>query len=382
MASKIFKNYVNDWYMRRYTNSGKFFYCQIHLLRSCQNNCVHCYFREMENKSEFQLSIENIKDIISKIKTISSELDLVPHIDYTGGDPLLHPHFFDIAEYTASQKLLFGIKGNPHLLNNTNLKNLKSLGVHNIRLSLEGLNDYNDSIRGKGSFKTTIEAVSRIKEYGLPVHIHTTISKFNMMQLIPLYLFFVSNDFLIDNFTWSRFWSLDDLEDCLSREQVENFFLMLVEFYDNLFSTNNFYTTNIKGELVPKIYIGFKEHLWFPFLYQKGYIEESLAMKIIETPNCLNCSVNQHAYIIDNNGDVYSCRKIDKSLLGNILRKPFDEMLSSANKCSPADSLCGSCKYFNGCGGCAAIGKSKTGSAQTGDPDCFIDNSPCNILFT
>ena len=74
----------------------------------------------------------------------------------TGGEPLLHRSFKEINQMLPEffiRKILFT---NGLLLNN---KILSDLNVNEIQISIDGLEEAHDSIRGKGTFRLSIEAI-------------------------------------------------------------------------------------------------------------------------------------------------------------------------------------------------------------------------------
>lgn len=372
------KTYATRWFENCYNFMPKQFYSQIHLTRACEYKCAHCYFTEIPSQFETRLSFPVVLKILNETKENGMKMGLLPKVDFTGGDPLLHPNFFDIAEYASSLSIPFGIKGNPDLLVQRDVrKKLKKLNVGSISLSLDGLENIHDSIRGIGSFNKVVDAIGVLKDDGFVVKVHTTVSKINFNQLLPLLNFFIDNHFVIDNWTWSRFWTIIDTQDMINRFEVISIFDDLIQAYSFLLQQVNFYITNSKGEQVPRVFLGFKEHLWYPYLCQKGFISDEVMKKINEHPNSVNCTATKHVYIIDSDGEVYKCRKILDSRIGNINSDSLSKMI----RCKTAEefiqlknnSTCGRCSFFNGCGGCAAIALAKRNSVWAGDPDCFLD---------
>ena len=369
------KTYVNRWFEESNYFMTKQFYSQIHLTRACEYSCDHCYFKEIPGKPNTHLNINVIKKIIDDTKITSRKLGLIPRVDFTGGDPLLHPDFFSIAQYTASQNIPFGLKGNPDFLLDSDIrKELKKLNISSISLSLDGLEKIQDNLRGQGSFNKTISCIGILKEEGFVVKVHSTVSRFNIDQLLPILFFFVNNRFIIDNWTWSRFWTINDVNDMISDQQIDRSFELIIDAYSKLLSKGDFFYSNSNGDLVPRIILGFKEHLWFPYLYSKGFISNDIADNIITSTNSVNCTATKHVYIIDSNGEVYKCRKIIESRIGNIISDPFEIIINSDTAILfnnlKDHSKCGSCFLFNGCGGCAAISLAKKKSVFERDPDC------------
>lgn len=69
-------------------------YIMIAITNRCNLNCVHCGFSAGIENNE-HLFLEDILDIINKNRNINS-------ITITGGEPLIHPDFFEIAKYLGA----------------------------------------------------------------------------------------------------------------------------------------------------------------------------------------------------------------------------------------------------------------------------------------
>ena len=95
----------------------------------------------------------------------------------TGGEPLLHSRFEKINEMLLQffiRKILFT---NGLLLSK---KILKNLNVDEIQISIDGLENAHDSLRGRGTFKKTIEAVKNAINSGFEVSVSTMVHPENL----------------------------------------------------------------------------------------------------------------------------------------------------------------------------------------------------------
>ena len=60
---------------------------------ACNLKCIHCY-NDSGKKRRNELTLEEIYKLIDEAKRIG-----VLRVNVSGGEPLVHPHFFEIAEY-------------------------------------------------------------------------------------------------------------------------------------------------------------------------------------------------------------------------------------------------------------------------------------------
>lgn len=361
----LFYNYVNQWYRNRLT-LDRLLYCQIHVTKRCQNQCTHCYFRELSSTC-YDMPIKELIELIEAIRIKADSSSLIPRIDFTGGDPLLYPFIDQAAEACNRAGIQYGFKCNPEsiITKKEQLGHVMDL-CSGISLSIDGLPNTHDSIRGYGSFNNTLKAIEILKDSGIQLKISTTVSYDNLGDLIPLMEFLRHERILVDDYTWARYWSITHRDKILSAVDMMQVFEELSEYYEYMFSDKSFYVRLSDGRLVPQIMIGFKEHQWYPFFVKKGIIDSELQHDILSRSNCINCTATKHYYIIDPDFTVYKCRKlpetkIDLALIGTQEGVGF---------CNSNLVECRRCIYYNACGGCAAISKSLVESMFKVEPLC------------
>jgi radical SAM protein with 4Fe4S-binding SPASM domain len=374
MDNKL-KEYASEWFVSYYNYSVKQLYIQFHITRLCESRCPHCYFNDLES-IKGTLSFEECQHVIDEIVTAANRMQLKPLIDFTGGDPLLHPAIYDVLQYGHSLGVSVGLKCNSHQITSSTIEKLRKYSVERIYLSLEGLEIVNDSIRGKGDFNRTIKAIALLKEHGFYTRVHMTLSKHNLNETIPLMEFLIDNKFIIDVFSWSRFWTDRNPELLIEKSEFEVILEKQLAYLNKLYNSDDFYVSLDNGNIVPRIGFEFKEHIWFPFLYKKGFINSSTYESLSSACNSVNCTSTRNVYIIDNNGDIAKCRKIAESKIGNLFVDSLFEIIENDFNLKYKEmkqySKCGKCNFFNVCAGCPAMALAKTGNQFNGDPDCFI----------
>ncbi len=144
-------------------------YLELQITNKCNLKCKHCY---ISNKSFSELSINQIRVILKEFEEIQGLKVLI-----TGGEPLIHSRFKEINEMLPEfsvRKVLFT---NGLLLNR---KALKSLNIDEIQISIDGLKDAHDSLRGKGTFGLSIGSVKRAIDCGFEVSISTMVHPKNV----------------------------------------------------------------------------------------------------------------------------------------------------------------------------------------------------------
>ena len=81
----------------------------------------------------------------------------------TGGDPLLYPDWKPFLAEVKRRGKRISMMGNPETLTEENLSALAGFGVSHYQLSLDGLKQTHDSIRGPGRFAAALQGLEKLK---------------------------------------------------------------------------------------------------------------------------------------------------------------------------------------------------------------------------
>lgn len=144
-------------------------YLELQITDRCNLGCRHCYIGQRKDN---ELSLSRIKKVLSEFEEMQGLRVLI-----TGGEPLVHSRFVEINKMLPGffiRKILFT---NGLLLNK---KILKNLNVDEIQISIDGLEKAHESLRGKGTFSKTIEAVKNAINAGFEVSISTMVHPENL----------------------------------------------------------------------------------------------------------------------------------------------------------------------------------------------------------
>ena len=326
-----------------FTSSG-FFTLQWHITQKCDLHCRHCYDRS--DRSPLPLS-EGFR-ILDDLHDFCRAHFVKGQVSFSGGNPLLYPHFTALYQAAVDRGLQVAILGNP-----TDSKTLEKLAAIQTpvfyQISLEGLREHNDYMRGSGHFLRSLEFLDRLKAAGIFSMVMLTLTRANLDQVLPLTEVLRER---VDLFTFNRLAMVGEGADLYSvepekyREFLPQYLAAaekssFIALKDNLFNI-------VKQE---------QNQPWFGGC--AGY-------------GC-GAAFNFMALLPD--GEVHACRKLP-SLLGNI----FDDNLNTiyhseiAGRYRQGSKACRDCAIRPVCGGCPAVVYGFGLDVFTDkDPYCFME---------
>ena len=150
-------------------------YLELQITDRCNLRCRHCYIGEGLRQD---LSIGQIEKVLREFEEIHGLRLLL-----SGGEPLLHPFFWevnDILKDYAFRSVL--------LSNGTRITKevAKRLCVREVQISLDGMREGHDSLRGKGTFKKAVKAIDHLQEANIQVSVATMVHQKNLNEFDPL----------------------------------------------------------------------------------------------------------------------------------------------------------------------------------------------------
>lgn len=105
---------------------------------------------------------------------------------FTGGDPLMRPDVYDIAEYAVKKGVRVSMtpSATPNVTKEM-IQKAKEVGLARWAFSLDGPTaEIHDHFRGtEGSFQLTMNAIRYLHELKIPIQINTVVSNYNVDAL-------------------------------------------------------------------------------------------------------------------------------------------------------------------------------------------------------
>lgn len=144
-------------------------YLELQITGRCNLRCRHCY---LDSPSAVDMPVKTVISILEQFEEMQGLRLLI-----SGGEPLLHPDFWDINEAISS----FGVR--TVLLTNGTLidrQTARKLKVHETQVSLDGLGPSHDALRGRGAFVKAMNGIVELLNAGKEVSIATMIHAANL----------------------------------------------------------------------------------------------------------------------------------------------------------------------------------------------------------
>lgn len=318
------------------------FTLQWHLTQTCDLSCKHCYDRSQRAAFPF----ERVIPLMQELRNFCWSRFVQPQVSFSGGNPLLHPQFYDIYRAASEHGLMTAILGNA--ASREQIEQILAIQrpVY-YQVSLEGLEGHNDLIRGAGNFRRTIDFLQMLTEMGVPNMVMLTLTRANLDQVIPLAEVLEG---ITGGLTFNRL-ALFGEGAQLALPTREEYRIFLEQYLDAI-PTHP--VLALKDSLLNTIYEEAGHDL---FGGCAGY----------------GCGAAFNFVAILSDGEVHACRKFP-SPIGNILTQSLEEVYNSptAARYRDGSTACSGCRLKPVCGGCLAVTASFGQDPLTSkDPYCF-----------
>lgn len=157
------------------------FTLQWHITHRCDLHCRHCYDRSRRN----DVSLEKGIDVLDQMRSFCLKHNVYGQVSFSGGNPFMHPDFYALYRAANERNLNLAILGNP--VSEVELDSLLQIARPVFfQVSLEGLEEHNDQIRGVGNFAAVFDFLDLLKKKNIYSMVMLTLTQANMPQVLPL----------------------------------------------------------------------------------------------------------------------------------------------------------------------------------------------------
>jgi selenobiotic family peptide radical SAM maturase len=322
------------------------FTLQWHVTQSCDLNCKHCYDRSDRSYPELAEGLR----ILDEFRSFCRSRYVHGQVTFSGGNPLLYPYFKEIYRAASERGFTVAILGNP--APEAQIKEIVQISHPSFyQVSLEGLQEHNDYIRGPGHFKRVISFLEILKNLNIYSMVMLTLTKDNINQVLPLAEKLRNHT---DHFTFNRLSQVGEGANLVLPPRDE--YRAFLKDYSEAARTNPV--------------MGLKDNLFNILRYENG-------MKSTGGCTGFGCGAAFNFLTLLPDGEVHACRKFP-SLLGSVHDNSLADIYDSelARKYRSGSASCNSCPIKPSCGGCMASAYSNgLDIFKERDPYCFICRS-------
>jgi len=149
------------------------------ITNECNLACLHCIEESGPGKAfKDELDREGALAVVDQL--MDNE---VPYLSFSGGEPMLHPNFFEMVERVTSRGSQLKIETNGHYLTPDNCARLKALEVKAVQVSLDGATSATfGRMRVRGEFDRTVEGIRNLVAAGVAVEVNFSPAAFNIHE--------------------------------------------------------------------------------------------------------------------------------------------------------------------------------------------------------
>ena len=260
----------------------------------CNARCNMCNRYKKPSKPEEEISVETIKRLPKMYFT-----------NITGGEPFIRTDLKDIVRelYKKSDRIVISTNG---FFTDRIVDLCKEFPNIGIRISIEGLEETNNKIRGlDNGFQRGYTTLKKLRKMGMKdVGFGMTVQDANCKDLVPLYQ--ISNEMGMEFATASLHNSFYFVE---AKNIIHNR-PMVAKQFENL--VNELLNSNSPKK-------------WF-----RAYFNHGLINYIYGQKRLLPCDMSFDTFFIDPYGDVMPCNGTkDKEVMGNLNEQSWDELWNS-----------------------------------------------------
>ncbi|MDH4100847.1 MAG: radical SAM protein [Nitrospirota bacterium] len=158
-------------------------YLELQISNRCNLFCTHCY---LGDPGVMDMPPDDVFSTVGQFEEMQGLRLLL-----SGGEPMMHRNFWAINERLPDYSFRSILLTNGTLITHETARRLK---VHEVQVSLDGMEDAHDSIRGEGTFGKIINGIRELQEVGIAVSVATMITTANRHDLPAMQEFLAALD--------------------------------------------------------------------------------------------------------------------------------------------------------------------------------------------
>ena len=339
--------------------------------RACNLRCVHCYAGAVERSRERELDSGQGIRLLDDLAGFG-----VPVVLFSGGEPLVRPDLVKLARHAVERGMRAVISTNGTLITREKARELKTVGLSYVGVSLDGMEPVNDRFRGRpGAFRNALAGIRHCQDAGLKVGLRFTVNRMNAAEIPAIFD-------LLEEYEIPRvcFYHLvyagrgselieQDLDAAETRQAVD----LIMDR-----------TRDLHERGLPKEVLTVDNHADGPYLYlrmrREGNPRAAEVLQLLEMNEGNNSGRGIGCVSWD--GQVHADQFWRHHSFGNVLERPFSEIWTDLsdpllarlkNKKAYVGGRCAGCRWLDVCGGNFRVrAEAATGDLWAADPACYL----------
>jgi radical SAM protein with 4Fe4S-binding SPASM domain len=333
---------------------------------ACNLTCKHC--RRLEGgATPDELTTAEAENLIAGIAGVGK-----PILVLSGGEPLMRPDIWHLAEVARGHGLTLALATNGTLVDDAIADRIAGAGIQRVSISLDGADAAtHDAFRGlHGSFEAALAGQARLRARGVSTQVNCTVARHNRDQLPALRerCIAIGADALHLFVVVPVGCGVElDARQRLDAQEVENVLTWLA-------TQSGDKRLFVKATCAPQYY---------RIVRQTGRMADIR----IQHPNgghagmnamSRGCLAGSSVCFVSAKGQVFPCGYLPVEC-GNVRTEPFASIWSSSGVFSHLrdphllGGACGNCNFKGVCGGCRARAFAITGDYLAEEPDCVYN---------
>lgn len=151
----------------------------------CNLECRHCRRLDVSGEASGRdLTTGQARDMIAAIRRAGS-----PILVFSGGEPLIRPDIFDLADFAHAAGLPTALASNGVLIDAAMAGRIRDTHIRRVSVSLDGPDEatHNHLRRQRGCFAAACDALRHLRDAGVSTQINCTVARHNVDWLDELY---------------------------------------------------------------------------------------------------------------------------------------------------------------------------------------------------
>ena len=347
--------------------------------RTCNLKCRHCYMSSDAKKYQNELTTAEAKQFIDDLADFN-----VPVLLFSGGEPLIRPDFFELADYAAKKGVRPTLSTNGTLITPEVARKIKDIGVGYVGISLDGLREVNDKFSGKaGAFEAAMNGIKNCVAVDQRVGLRFTINHHNIQELENIFDFIEE-----ENINRVCFYHLvysgrgnQMMDEDVTAEESRRAMDIIIR------RTRDFEERGLKKEILTV-----DNHCDGVYMYLKALQEgkDELAQQIKKYIAMNGGNRSGMAFAeVDPLGYVHPDQFTQHHTFGNVRERKFGDIWQDTTNPIMAGlkdrkpllkGRCSKCKFLDNCNGnFRTRAEARTGDFWESDPSCYLTDEEIGI---